>query len=582
MDKFRKAVHRWTGQLDANGIADATVDNFGLISAAGLPTDTEINMTIQRVDSTGKISPATEEVITGTVSGNRLINVRRGVHGTAQPHPASASVEVILAAAQWNDMINGILKEHNQDGTHAIPDNGGWTRAPEDVSIASIDAAAAVLRFAGDANTRYMPGMRVQYMQTQAMTAYWTFDSSYDPAVGIYSMFNIGAPTYTTGKYGNALTLNGSSALGVVSTDALMPTGDFHIHMCIKTTNKSDSWYVFQSHSKQNNLAGFFIQVAKSSGYVQFCVGNNTAQSYGESQGFRSIIAPVDVADGEYHTIDVAYRNNYAQMYIDGKNEASGYVITPVYAAPSQTYIRIGCACFSGTNSNFFPGQIDDLFLVNGYALDENTVRTLHKSNIAKGVDPITVTKHAIIQDVGDYTGTHTPVTIWGGTDYSTVNAPIMNLRYSCHKAPMNFPVDPRKWQIQSVFINPPKKKSPAANTIYNTGGDIDIFPGKWLLGFDAALMCYGEAVTRMYQLQFGATLADAPDKVNNSLRAPAQILAYANGMGLILLVPTSKQNNIELQHKTKFYLNAFVTQNNTQEVGFEGYVIIFAINSLL
>lgn len=582
MGKFRKAAHRWTGQLDANGIADATVDNFGLLSAAGLPTDTEINMTIHRVDSSGRISLATEEIIKGTVSGNRIINVQRGVHGTAQAHPASTVVEVILAASQWNDMIDGILKEHSQDGTHSPKHDGGWLPVDGDMSIVSIDGATTVLRVTGDANTRYTPGMRLRYKQTQPLTAYWPFDTNYDPAVGIYSITNFGSPTYTTGKYGNALTLNGSSALGISGNDAFFPTGDFHIHMNIKTNNKSETQIIYQSRAGIPNIAGIFLQTARTTGYLQFCVGNNTTTSYGDSQGFRLVNAPVDVCDGVYHTIDIAYRNNYVQIYIDGELEGYGYMITPAYAPPSQMYIRIGCANVLGTNNYFFTGQIDDLFIINGYALDESTVRSMYRTNTAIGVEPMVITKHAIIQDVGQFTGTNTDVIVWGGTDYATINAPITEMMYSSHRSPHGFPSQQQKWQIRNVYVGLAMTQSPTGNTIYNNGGSIIVPPGKWSIGAEASLLCYGEAVTRMYQMQTGATLSDAPNTINYDIYTRAHLLAYASGMGLILSSPIKKENVIKTKNKKTFYLNSFVAQPNTKELGFEAYTVLYAINSLL
>jgi len=117
-DKFIKGARKLSGNLDASGILNDTVDNFGLITAAGLPTDTAIEITIDRVDANGTKTPTKEEVICGVVSGDRIISATRGVEGTAQAHAAGAVWEIRLTASQWNKMIAGILAEHNQDGSH--------------------------------------------------------------------------------------------------------------------------------------------------------------------------------------------------------------------------------------------------------------------------------------------------------------------------------------------------------------------------------------------------------------------------------------------------------------------------------
>lgn len=116
-DTFIKAARKLAGNIDSSGIPSAIVDNFGLTSAAGLPTDTAVVITIDRVDSNGNKTPDKEETVRGVVSGNTLIDVVRGVEGTAQAHSAGAVWECRLTAHQWNRLIDAMLAGHNQDGT---------------------------------------------------------------------------------------------------------------------------------------------------------------------------------------------------------------------------------------------------------------------------------------------------------------------------------------------------------------------------------------------------------------------------------------------------------------------------------
>lgn len=116
-DTFIKAARKLAGNIDSSGIPSAIVDNFGLTSAAGLPTDTAVVITIDRVDSNGNKTPDKEETVRGVVSGNTLVDVVRGVEGTAQAHSAGAVWECRLTAHQWNRLIDAMLGGHNQDGT---------------------------------------------------------------------------------------------------------------------------------------------------------------------------------------------------------------------------------------------------------------------------------------------------------------------------------------------------------------------------------------------------------------------------------------------------------------------------------
>jgi hypothetical protein len=88
-------------------------------SVVGLPTDTEITLTFDRVDSSGTKTPSKMERIRGTVVGSNFVvsSGGRAVEGTEQVH-TSPVVEMIWNADDWNDTVDHILTEHNQDGTH--------------------------------------------------------------------------------------------------------------------------------------------------------------------------------------------------------------------------------------------------------------------------------------------------------------------------------------------------------------------------------------------------------------------------------------------------------------------------------
>lgn len=118
-DKFRKGKSLFSTTL-SSGISTGTGDTITLASVTGLPTDTEITLTFDRVDSDGNATDATMERITGTISGSNLTSYTRGVDGSSeQAHSSGAVVEYIWNGDDLNDMIDGLLVEHNQDGTHS-------------------------------------------------------------------------------------------------------------------------------------------------------------------------------------------------------------------------------------------------------------------------------------------------------------------------------------------------------------------------------------------------------------------------------------------------------------------------------
>lgn len=169
-DKFIKGSRKLAGTIDSSGISDAVVDNFGLSSVAGLPADTAVEITVDRVDSNGAKTPAKEETIRGVVSGSRIVSAVRGVEGTAQSHAAGAVWEVRLTASMWNRMIDGILTFATQtgklilsamDGSRYAADAGG-----DDTYSVTLDPVPAA----------YYAGMEVNFKPTTANTGACTLD----------------------------------------------------------------------------------------------------------------------------------------------------------------------------------------------------------------------------------------------------------------------------------------------------------------------------------------------------------------------------------------------------------------------
>lgn len=117
-DKFKKVQRKFSTTLSSTLAQSATT--AALSSTSGLPTDTAVTVTIDRVDSNGTATPSSEEVVTGVVSGSNIQNLVRGKEGTSdQAHSAGAVVEMLWTETVWNDAVDGMVAEHNQDGTHS-------------------------------------------------------------------------------------------------------------------------------------------------------------------------------------------------------------------------------------------------------------------------------------------------------------------------------------------------------------------------------------------------------------------------------------------------------------------------------
>jgi len=115
-DLLKKYLSLFSTTLSTS-IGTGTSDTITPASVSGLPTDTAITITIDRVDSGGVATPTKMERIRGIISGGNLIDYVRGVDGTTeQAHTAGAVIEMVWNADDWNDMVDWALVSHNQSG----------------------------------------------------------------------------------------------------------------------------------------------------------------------------------------------------------------------------------------------------------------------------------------------------------------------------------------------------------------------------------------------------------------------------------------------------------------------------------
>lgn len=116
-DKLRKKKSMFISNITSGiGSTDTVI---ACESLAGLPTDTAVTLTIDRVNENGERLYSQVERVTGIVSGDNLIDCLRGQDNTTpRAHNAGAVLEDIWDASTWNNTIDWALVQHYQDGTH--------------------------------------------------------------------------------------------------------------------------------------------------------------------------------------------------------------------------------------------------------------------------------------------------------------------------------------------------------------------------------------------------------------------------------------------------------------------------------
>jgi len=169
-DFFTSAAPLWTGTIGSGGVADDTTQTIPLSSVTGLTNGEVYYATIDRVDANGTATPSLREVVKGVLSGSNLIDCTRGVEGTAQQHNAGKVVEILFTAAQWNDLKDGLLVEHNADGTHK--------EGVLDSIITGSEAGGDLIYHNGSIWTRLAKGTDGQVLKLSSGLPAWGTDSS--------------------------------------------------------------------------------------------------------------------------------------------------------------------------------------------------------------------------------------------------------------------------------------------------------------------------------------------------------------------------------------------------------------------
>ena len=118
-DLFRKGGANTVTTLAAPGKALAAT-SITVGSTTNYPTDTGIVIGIRQVDSDGVLVPGTYSEYNATVTSGTTFSIDAvPVLGSDQVYPAGSTTQVFLpvSSSAHNDLIDGLVVSHNQDGT---------------------------------------------------------------------------------------------------------------------------------------------------------------------------------------------------------------------------------------------------------------------------------------------------------------------------------------------------------------------------------------------------------------------------------------------------------------------------------
>jgi hypothetical protein len=190
--------------------------------------------------------------------------------------------------------------------------------------------------------------------------------------------------TYLTGKYGKAGSFNGSnSAITIPDHNDLKPTGAFSVGCWVKTTqNEADRRLFSSCNWSGGNLGGIELCVSSGKPGLISMDGSGTT----ENVDYKKLIGSVSVNDDNWHLIVGTWDGSKLNIYVDLNapnsvdwNKSAGYL--------SPNFVTIGRrTTSSGGSANYFNGLIDDLSLINGYAMTGGDVMSLYKEKARCGL----------------------------------------------------------------------------------------------------------------------------------------------------------------------------------------------------
>lgn len=188
-----------------------------------------------------------------------------------------------------------------------------------------------------------------------------------------------------------------------------------------------------------------------------------------------------------------------------------------------------------------------------------------------------TTAKYFIVTKIGTPSGGFTPVTIYGGTDYTLANAAITLPFWSHAKSPLGFPMDRIKWTVLVSSSSDCTKTSPSASTWYGgaglsaTGPSIDIPIGSWKVNYKAALNLT-LTLAAAASVGFRATLSTANNSESDSIFTfSATLVAPIITGGTLRQTAQVPQKTLNLTSKTTYYLNLFTGAASMTDVSFLG-----------
>jgi len=622
-DKFRKVGASTVTTLAAPGKALAA-SSINVGSTTNYPTDTGLVIAIRQVDTNGELVDGTytewNAIVTSATSLSIATTPRTG---SDQVYPAGSTTQVfiVVSAAAHNDSIDGLLEEHNQDGTHSDITADSIT-APEgtitDLTVTTLTVGSQTptadwTALGSTPNTVTYNGNNSYSMVFNSTN----YTGTVNPGTRLRMTRSASAPTQST-------SLNGTSQYWVkTSPNKLTFTDDFVVSAWVKLSAYNGAANQVIA-SRWNGTSGFYLTV-NNIGQILLVGTNAGSGNNSYVQSYQSIPinkwvhvsaqldmsaftattttsyvmingldAPATVIrSGTNPTALVQAGNleigsaNGGTLPFNGKIAQVAIFNAKVTQATLQGYISQG---LSGSETS-----LASAYSFNAVTTDVNT--TTPNDLVAGGGSPTATNAdspfggqasgsisatldYGIVQSATFSTNTTLVVQVPEGNTIPTSGG-LSAVSYSSQGAPYGFPKSSDKWQIVTLFKNQTSTTTSAGVVVNPSGLRATIPLGSWALGFSGSL--FQENTSAAIFAPYGSLSISASALGDGQLTVDS--INRFSGTGSTSF-PVKAEKPLTLSSATTYYLVAS-TQigGGTITVGYEGAratTTIYATNGYL
>jgi hypothetical protein len=180
-----------------------------------------------------------------------------------------------------------------------------------------------------------------------------------------------GRPSLTDGRFGQALDLAEGDHLLVPRSESVLGAGDTFTAAAWFRTDSSASQAIMWAYGVGSGAPQWWVRVEPGSDRLRALVDTGS--------GSRSLVAPGNLADGEWHHVALTRSNDVVTLYVDGEVAAEAANLAGSTSAGAQRGVYVGQRP-DGVNP--LVGAVDEVYLYDD-ALSAAQVASLAAENTA-------------------------------------------------------------------------------------------------------------------------------------------------------------------------------------------------------